>query len=244
MSSNATPSTGRCAVAVSTLDNRFLAADPHHLHPDRGAPVVRHPRRLRAHRRWPSSTAIARGARAWAGSRTASGRIRRAPTSPASASASSCGRRSSGRTCCASLISIAVEVRAAAQRPAPLEPVELRRERGAVPGAGDGRRSSASSGATASGRWSSSGCSASVIVWRVGRLHISATYVASFLLFSFVRSAVTGNPWLASVAPITGPMYQLFIFFMVTDPKTTVRPEVGPVSSWSSSSRSSRCCCG
>ena len=64
-----------------------------------------------------------------------------------------------------------------------------------------------------------------VIVWRVGRLHISATYVASFLLFSLVRSAITGNPWLASVAPITGPMYQLFIFFMVTDPKTTVRPK-------------------
>ena len=63
-----------------------------------------------------------------------------------------------------------------------------------------------------------------VIVWRVGRLHISATYVGSFFLFSFVRSAITGNPWLASVAPITGPMYQLFIFFMVTDPKTTVRP--------------------
>jgi len=63
-----------------------------------------------------------------------------------------------------------------------------------------------------------------VIVWRVGRLHISATYVASFLLFSVVRSAVTGNPFLASVAPITGPMYQLFIFFMVTDPKTTVGP--------------------
>jgi hypothetical protein len=63
-----------------------------------------------------------------------------------------------------------------------------------------------------------------VIVWRVGRLHISAAYVVSFLLFSVVRSALTGNPWPASVAPITGPMYQLFIFFMVTDPKTTVRP--------------------
>ena len=62
-----------------------------------------------------------------------------------------------------------------------------------------------------------------VIVWRVGRFHISATYVASFLLFSFVRSAITGTPWLANVAPITGPMYQLFTFFMVTDPKTTVR---------------------
>ncbi len=68
-----------------------------------------------------------------------------------------------------------------------------------------------------------------VIVWRAGRLHISATYVASFLLLSVVRSAITGNPWLASVAPITGPMYQLFIFFMVTDPKTTVRPRWGQV---------------
>lgn len=66
-----------------------------------------------------------------------------------------------------------------------------------------------------------------IIVWRVGRLHISATYVASFLLFSLVRSALTGTPWLAAVAPITGPMYQLFIFFMVTDPKTTVRSRTG-----------------
>jgi enediyne biosynthesis protein E5 len=63
----------------------------------------------------------------------------------------------------------------------------------------------------------------SVIVWRVGRAHISATYVASFLFFSWVTSLITGNSWSATAAPITGPMYQLFIFFMVTDPKTTVR---------------------
>ena len=66
----------------------------------------------------------------------------------------------------------------------------------------------------------------SVIVWRVGRPHISATYVASFLFFSLCepdhRHAVE-----ATVAPITGPMYQLFIFFMVTDPKTTVRAKSG-----------------
>jgi Na+-transporting NADH:ubiquinone oxidoreductase subunit NqrB len=68
-----------------------------------------------------------------------------------------------------------------------------------------------------------------LIVWRVGRLHISAAYVLSFVAFSFVRSAITGNPWLATVAPITGPMYQLFIFFMVTDPKTTVGPRWGQV---------------
>ena len=64
----------------------------------------------------------------------------------------------------------------------------------------------------------------SVIVWRVGRGHISATYVGAFVVFSVVRTLITGTPFLANVAPITGPMYQLFIFFMITDPKTTVRP--------------------
>lgn len=67
------------------------------------------------------------------------------------------------------------------------------------------------------------------IVWRVGRFHISVAYVLSFLAFSLVRSAITGNPWLATVAPLTGPMYQLFIFFMITDPKTTVRSRRGQV---------------
>jgi Na+-transporting NADH:ubiquinone oxidoreductase subunit NqrB len=64
-----------------------------------------------------------------------------------------------------------------------------------------------------------------VILRMVGRLHITLTYVASFLLFTVVRTAVTGHPFLAEVAPITGPMYQLFIFFMITDPKTTVGPK-------------------
>jgi Na+-transporting NADH:ubiquinone oxidoreductase subunit NqrB len=67
----------------------------------------------------------------------------------------------------------------------------------------------------------------SVIIHRLGRFHITLTYVASFLTFSLVRAAFTGHPWLAEVAPITGPMYQLFIFFMITDPKTTVRHSKG-----------------
>jgi Na+-translocating ferredoxin:NAD+ oxidoreductase RnfD subunit len=69
----------------------------------------------------------------------------------------------------------------------------------------------------------------SVIVHRVRRFHISATYVVSFLLLAGLRSLVTGHPFLAEVAPITGPMYQLFIFFMVTDPKTTVRSYRGQI---------------
>jgi enediyne biosynthesis protein E5 len=67
----------------------------------------------------------------------------------------------------------------------------------------------------------------SVIVWRVRRFHITATYVVSFLAFAFLRSWMTGSPWQSEVAPITGPMYQLFVFFMITDPKTTVRSKTG-----------------
>jgi Na+-transporting NADH:ubiquinone oxidoreductase subunit NqrB len=63
----------------------------------------------------------------------------------------------------------------------------------------------------------------SVIIWQLKRFHITATYVASFLLFAFLRTWITGNPWLSEIAPLTGPEYQLFIFFMITDPKTTVR---------------------
>jgi enediyne biosynthesis protein E5 len=63
----------------------------------------------------------------------------------------------------------------------------------------------------------------SVIIWRVRRFHITSTYVACFIALAFVRSAITGSPWQSEIAPLTGPMYQLFIFFMITDPKTTVR---------------------
>jgi enediyne biosynthesis protein E5 len=63
-----------------------------------------------------------------------------------------------------------------------------------------------------------------VIINTLGRFHITLTYVLSFVAFAVLRSGVTGHPFLAEVAPITGPMYQLYIFFMITDPKTTVKP--------------------
>ena len=68
-------------------------------------------------------------------------------------------------------------------------------------------------------------CFGTVIIHTLGRFHITLTYVVSFIAFSLLRAAVTGHPWAAEVAPITGPMYQLFIFFMITDPKTTVQPK-------------------
>jgi Na+-translocating ferredoxin:NAD+ oxidoreductase RnfD subunit len=66
-----------------------------------------------------------------------------------------------------------------------------------------------------------------IITYRVQRFHITATYVISFIALALLRSTITGHAFLAEVAPITGPMYQLFIFFMITDPKTTVKPKWG-----------------
>ena len=63
----------------------------------------------------------------------------------------------------------------------------------------------------------------SIIIWRIKRFHICAVYVGSFLVFALLRSWIVGDPWQSEISPVTGPEYQLFIFFMITDPKTTVR---------------------
>jgi len=64
------------------------------------------------------------------------------------------------------------------------------------------------------------------IIWRLRRFHICAVYVISFMLLALLRAKITGDPWQSEISPITGPEYQLFIFFMITDPKTTVRSKL------------------
>ncbi len=64
-------------------------------------------------------------------------------------------------------------------------------------------------------------------IWKVKRFHITATYIVAFIALSFVRSLITGDAFWAEVAPLTGPMYQLFALFMITDPKTTVSSPKG-----------------
>jgi enediyne biosynthesis protein E5 len=68
-----------------------------------------------------------------------------------------------------------------------------------------------------------------IIVWRVKRLHITLTYVISFIVFAAIRSLITDHGFFAELAPLTGPMYQLFIFFMITDPATTVKSRNGQI---------------
>ena len=62
-----------------------------------------------------------------------------------------------------------------------------------------------------------------IIALRVGVLHITLAYLASFLILGSLRASVLGLPVLPEIAPITGPMYQLFVFFMITDPRTVVK---------------------
>lgn len=62
-----------------------------------------------------------------------------------------------------------------------------------------------------------------VIAARVGTIHITLTYLASFVLLNGLRAAALGQAMIPEIAPVTGPMYQLFVFFMITDPRTIVR---------------------
>ena len=61
-----------------------------------------------------------------------------------------------------------------------------------------------------------------VIAARVKVLHITLAYFAAFLLLNSTRALLLGQPVMPEIAPITGPMYQLFVFFMITDPRTVV----------------------
>jgi len=64
-------------------------------------------------------------------------------------------------------------------------------------------------------------CLGLVIVTKAKRFFISIPYVLSFVSFAYLRSQITGDTFLAEVAPLSGPMYQLFVLFMITDPATT-----------------------
>jgi len=74
------------------------------------------------------------------------------------------------------------------------------------------------------------------LLWLVGSAttlrarvaHISLAWLAAFAAFAGLRAVVLPQGSLVGeLMPVTGPMYTLFLFFMVTDPKTTVRTKGG-----------------
>jgi hypothetical protein len=82
-----------------------------------------------------------------------------------------------------------------------------------------------------------------LILYQLGRLHQPVAFVLAFVPLAFLRSRFMAQPinwlypfedwlplggrlpvpWTAELTPITSPMFQLFIFFMITDPKTTTK---------------------
>lgn len=68
-----------------------------------------------------------------------------------------------------------------------------------------------------------------LVVWQARVVHITLAYATSFAVLAAARSALVGTPLLAELAPLTGPMYQLLVFFMLTDPRTVVAGRRGQV---------------
>lgn len=69
-----------------------------------------------------------------------------------------------------------------------------------------------------------------LIVARAGLLHVTAAYALSFVALAWLRATLLPNhQFLTEVAPLTGPMYQLFVFFMITDPPTVLRSRKGRI---------------
>ena len=69
----------------------------------------------------------------------------------------------------------------------------------------------------------------SLVITRARLWHITGTYVACFALLAVLRSAIQGTGVGYELAPLTGPMYMLLIFFMLTDPRTVVSTRAGRV---------------
>jgi len=62
-----------------------------------------------------------------------------------------------------------------------------------------------------------------LILYQLGRLHQPVAFVLAFVPLSILRAWWTGHPILTELTPITSPMFQLYIFFMITDPRTTTK---------------------
>jgi len=75
------------------------------------------------------------------------------------------------------------------------------------------------------------------VIWVIGLLvasrarilHVTASYVVAFTALAALRSQIAGTPLGSEIAPLTGPMYQLLVFFMLTDPATSVRSKKGRI---------------
>jgi enediyne biosynthesis protein E5 len=62
-----------------------------------------------------------------------------------------------------------------------------------------------------------------MILWNLGLVHIPLAFVLTFVPLAILRCNMMDHHWKTELAPMTSPMFELFIFFMITDPKTITR---------------------
>jgi enediyne biosynthesis protein E5 len=68
-----------------------------------------------------------------------------------------------------------------------------------------------------------------LVITRARLWHVTGTYVLCFALLSGLRSLVNDSRFSTEIGPLTGPMYMLLIFFMLTDPRTVVSTRAGRI---------------
>lgn len=57
--------------------------------------------------------------------------------------------------------------------------------------------------------------------WRARRLELCVSYVLTFAAGAYLQHLLYGQPVRSYLAPMTGSAFQLFVFFMISDPMTT-----------------------
>ncbi len=60
-----------------------------------------------------------------------------------------------------------------------------------------------------------------IIAAKAHRLWLTGGFMATFLAGAYVRALISGRPFEAVCAPLTGAAFYLYLFFHITDPKTT-----------------------
>ena len=60
-----------------------------------------------------------------------------------------------------------------------------------------------------------------LLVWRAKRWLVSLSYVLAFFAFNFLRTLLFHKPWWAYSLALLGPAMQLFVFYMISDPRTS-----------------------
>ncbi|CAG9623398.1 RnfABCDGE type electron transport complex subunit D [Sutcliffiella rhizosphaerae] len=72
-------------------------------------------------------------------------------------------------------------------------------------------------------------CLGFLLVKFAKRIEVCLSFIITFLVFAFIRHIVYGAPLFAALGPLLGASTQLFIFFMITDPKTSPKTTKGKI---------------